>query len=248
MDDGSPFGWNKRTQNYQYVAYELKAHTGIEVRTRTYGRTTLNTNLADNVPGVYSIDFAGYTDDTSQYVRSLPKEAFLPPGNELIVDNVDDGCAIKQTEQTWVERRKESDMVPWEKYYEVESWLNTTRWRELVNSNAWGTPLRTCLFKGAGRGLCAVEWHVQIPQAGEYEIWVYISDLAMFDKDAVQLYTIKQNGWKEMVEPGSLYKDGWMALGRFYCQEGECMVSLSDEGKEAQIIYADAVKWVRENE
>ena len=248
VDDGSPFGWNKRTQNYQYVAYELKAHTGIEVRTRTYGRTTLNTNLADNVPGVYSIDFAGYTDDTSQYVRSLPKEAFLPPGNELIVDNVDDGCAIKQTEQTWVERWKEVDMMPWEKYCEVESWLNTTRWRELVSSNAWGTPLRTCLFKGAGRGLCAVEWHVQIPQAGEYEIWVYIPDLAMFDKDAVQLYTIKQNGWKEMVELGSLYKDGWMALGRFYCQEGECVVSLSDEGKETQIIYADAVKWVRENE
>lgn len=96
--------------------------------------------------------------------------------------------------------------------------------------------------------MCAVEWHVQIPQAGEYEIWVYIPDLAMFDKDAVQLYTIKQNGWKEMVELGSLYKDGWMALGRFYCQEGECVVPLSDEGKEAQIIYADAVKWVRENE
>ena len=127
VDDGSPFGWNKRTQNYQYEAYELKAHTGIEVRTRTYGRTTLNTNLACNVPSVYSINFAGYNDDTSQYVRPLRKEAFLPLGNELIVDNVDDGCVIKQTEQTWVERWKEVDMMPWEKYCEVESWLNTTR-------------------------------------------------------------------------------------------------------------------------
>ena len=30
-----------------------------------------------------------------------------------------------------------------------------------------------------------------------------------------------------------------------YCREGECVVSLSDKGKGTQIIYADAVKWVR---
>lgn len=87
-----------------------------------------------------------------------------------------------------------------------------------------------------------VEWHAHLPKSGTYEILVYIPTI--FEENSIHWYTIIQGDKIEEIKLDNLISTKWLSLGKFYCQEGECVVSLSDKGNDTQIIYADAVKWI----
>lgn len=243
-EDDSPYFWYRRNADFQYEAYEVKAHTGIEVRTRSFMATVLHTNLALNVPESYSIPIIGYGTDTSQYVRPAAKESFFPAEGEIVVDNEGEGFSINQPGGSLLERWREGKRMPWEKYYTGVSGLATSRWKMLVREGCYGGPLRSCIAKAAGDGTCSVEWRANLPRAGKYEIWLYVPFVRFSGEEDVYVYTVKQETWQETIELGDFIPKRWILLGTFDCQSGDCAVSLSDKGQNGQIVYGDAVKWV----
>lgn len=240
IDNNGEFGFFKRYFNYQYEAYEIKAGTGIEIRTDL--SNVLKTNLSRNLPGRYEAPFTGYTTDTSQYVRSLPREAFFPPANTIIVDNEDKGCHTYQPLYSWLERWRERNKAPWEKYHTSPS-LSVSHWTTLLGG--YGHPVQSCLYKEAGKGNAFVEWHIDLPQAGEYEVWIYIPTSSGFTQQPIQHYFITQGEQEEQIAVELTSEDKWLLLGTFTFKAGECTIRLIDKGKDGQFIYADAVKWVK---
>ncbi|MDY4043185.1 MAG: hypothetical protein SOY65_05180 [Marinifilaceae bacterium] len=244
IDDGGGFSWFKRLYDYEYEAYEVKAHSGIEVRTQTYGEAVIHTNLSHNVPEMYTIGFKGYQNDTTQYIISINKEKFQLPANEIIVDNEDKGFVLNQPGLSWLERWELKNKQPWEQYYSDISGISTPRWRKIINKSNYGSPVRSCVGKAAGNGSTFAEWHAQLPETGTYEIWVYASRTSFRDQGKTQYYEIKQEKWQENMEITNFLTGQWSSLGTYECNAGECVVTLSDKGEKGQIIYGDAVKWV----
>ena len=134
--------------------------------------------------------------------------------------------------------------MPWEKYTKVMSNIATSRWQTLIGGRYYGYPIQSMVAKIAGNGSASVEWRAQLPQSGEYEIWVYIPDRAKLGEEGRQWFVVEQEEWREVVELENWSTDDWTSLGKYDCQKGECVVSLSDKGESGQVIYGDAVKWV----
>ena len=244
IDSDAPFAFGLKWRDFQYEAYEIKAHTGIEFRTRRHLGCVLHTNLSRNVPSDFGDNFCGYSDDTNQYVRPVEKEVFLPAENEIIVDNEDEGFGVSQSKLGLLERWREGSKMPWEKYTKVMSNIATSRWQTLIGGRYYGYPIQSMVAKIAGNGSASVEWRAQLPQEGEYEIWVYIPDRAKLGEEGRQEFIVEQEEWREVVELENWSTGDWTSLGKYDCQKRECVVSLSDKGESGQVIYGDAVKWV----
>ena len=126
----------------------------------------------------------------------------------------------------------------------------------MSSNGSYGELSRSYLEKKSGQGDSDVEWEVDLPEAGEYELFVYnnkslgrnsIISKGKKKKDPVQRYRFVYAGGSKVVEIAPLHaEDGWVSLGTYRFHAGKAKVTLSGKGADQyHFIYADAVKWVK---
>lgn len=188
------------------------------------------------------------------YERYIDKTFFSKNPNEIIVDNEDDDFRVVNNSSHLRDyfNCKEGD----EKYENLVSYvfLNDT-WKMLVDNDAYGSVVKSAMFRLVGKGKSCLEWSANLEKEGIYEIFVYIPRVSFKHvllpqveyteiRNRVQVYNVFLGDKEEKVLVDTRNAEGWLSIGKFHGKPGRSVVSLSDEGEPFQIMIGDAVKWV----
>ena len=173
---------------------------------------------------------------------------------EIIVDNEDDGFRLIEPKQRLLRALlfKESEYT--ESYPQGPPVMN--RWHKIYGSNYHGNGVRSAIVKTDGTGGFKAEWKAELPEEGQYEIFVWSSSEKYKAKE--YHYTVSGKGMTPEEVALSTDEEGWVSLGQFDLKAGTSFVVLDDRAPKkkptdkqeqrfsmGQRIIADAVKWVR---
>lgn len=214
----------------------------------------INTNIAQNLPSDMIYWFPKVdkqSDDKTEGIFDTDNSAFEYDPKDIIVDNEDKGFRlIESNQKTTLQslfKKEEND-----KYKNLNPWWPPTRWTATVGTNFYGDYINSSYYKKAGSGKNQAVWTAQIEEPGIYEVFVYNANNSPRwgpPQTTLQYYTVKHAEGEEEVSIET-QKDNqqWISLGTFYFNSGEATITLNDKGSiPNQIIYADAVRWVFQN-
>lgn len=245
--------------------FQVKARSGIKVSRviscKMASFITLNTNISSNLPTRLTMcprDMELIPDSVS-FIHDIDESYFSSTEDEIIADNEDDGFKI-------LNNSPQFDLLDYfagsksnSKYCDPGlPIMPNNRWYDYIDMKAYGLKTRSAMFKPAGKGIPACEWAINLKTAGKYEIFAYIpnSFVSLVFKAGeenrrepfMQIYNvISGDDAKESVIE-TRYKEGWVSLGIFDLVSGTNKVVLLDQGMRNQLIFADAIKWVRVND
>ena len=207
----------------------------------------ISTNFAMNNPSLFSFEDFPQGSRISEPIEGIfdaDTIVFAPEAGVYIVDNTDPGCRV-------VEDRRVLDKV----YAKSESSYKGTRWREAAMGDSYGEPVKSYLTKRSGDGVSAVEWEVNLPESGKYELFVYndnsvdagLVKSGWLTAPRVQTYRFAHAEGEETIELLPLEEaNGWVSMGVYQFNAGMAKINLSGQGADPnQSIVADAVKWVK---
>ena len=239
------------------------------------GTLFFSTNFSRCIPERKSFDNISLQegDLPAECIFPLEKNQFYPPG-EIIVDNEDEGFHLIDSSgnrfKRWAERLAEEDT---EGYNYGIDFKKDTWGRPFILDNVYGEEIHSAFVKVAGSGNCKAEWKTKLPEAGTYEIFAYRAKSGGIDleytyesncpgmKNYYTIYT--PEGCEEIVWEVTQEEADWISLGTFDLPAGESRIILDDRGvppieekaepgmplmgsgKTAQLVVADAVKWVK---
>lgn len=240
----------------------------------------LHTNLSANLPATYSRYF-DLEEEGAQYYPVVEQLATVPsawqplvvkafgtqPG-EIIVDNEDEGFRVVESKvRQFFSQGEYAGTLDFVKG-EIYGWVPS------VFSYAWGGRMRSFYAKMVGNGGSRVEWTAELPEGGEYDLYVHYLNLQprFQQSDSVRYcYGLEQGELKAgveiyfgkddeechvTVEANDGYEEDyyyhlreynadWVPLGRFVLDAGKVVLKLYDRGISGRLIFADAVKWVK---
>lgn len=219
------------------------------------GRVTINTLVSQNLPLEQEISFNDFElNKKAQGIDELSISKDFTPfsiKDEYVVDNEDTSFVFHKAEQkSWLKRILDIGSDDTTKYIGIRWWRPPSDWRATINSDAYGKFIHSAYFTRAQDGNSSVEWNVNLPANGYYDVYTNIIKPRMGfrrrnEKDETAYhYTIYHDDGKEEVTVELQNADeGWSLLGSFYFSEGSAKVELSNESPSG-IIMADAVKWL----
>lgn len=237
-----------------------------------YGDMESNYLLSTNYSGCLPRHFLFYADSRPIDVETIPPmkiasltEKEFHPANVIIVDNEDKNFRLIDSSSNRLKRLAEK-MKPEDdlEYHDFGFSIEPDSWSfPALNNYAYGKYLRSVYTKPVGSGKFKAEWTAELPQKGTYEIFVHIPQCEQGGGDVnfhsnlpgmKYYYTVNTPEGKEEIVIEILEEDeSWISLGRFTLPAGKSQVILDDRGiptnnekGQAQLIVADAVKWVRE--
>jgi len=237
-----------------------------QVRWKGYANSfVLDLGLADNFPSAINLivrparpgsaDRMPCTNDTTTGAWTIPVSACQVPSGEIIVDNEDQGFQLIVPQG-----KKFRDYFFTDKNY-VSYWGGTAprmgRWTKVYAAEYYGERYKSVYMKTRGTGNFKAEWTTEIPEEGNYEIFVMHPEMLSLPPKK-QYYTVRGED-KEDEEILSDYVGGtWHSLGIFPLKRGKASVILDDRAPNKEKteqekrsafgetrIIADAVKWVR---
>lgn len=226
-------------------------------------RISLFTGLSQNNPGIFNYT-PGKNDisvvDTLQGIFNTDSTIFIPNPNEIIVDNQDPDFKIISPSKSkrWFELFKASStsehIEQWETPYQRPQ-TSSKDWKILYGNNSHGDIIQSVYHKLSGQGEYKAVWEIDIPQAGEYDLFFYhnnlhwsIGDIKIDSdmKNGKLYYTVYTPDEKrEIILETETCTTGWNPIATFHLPRGKTSVTLDDRGVSRQIICADAIKWVR---
>lgn len=183
---------------------------------------------------------------------------FLVPPGEYIVDDTERGFLL----YTSAGDRMDVPEVVLDRQWPKRG---SFPWRAYTATNAYGSPEHRYLSKTSGLGNLCAAWEAELPETGKYEVFVFNNAFESKDHEPRGAGTMKSpEGTKTLRMPGQTYTVvhadgretvvvetrnadwGWVSIGTYAFEKGKARVELSDAGVyPAQMIYADAVKWVK---
>lgn len=240
----------------------------------------IHTNLSANIPQVYSRQFWTRLEPPSPHTEREPLDTscFLASAKEYIVDDENAGFRVVEEKSRRLFMHALSSDKETVKYGSSIDFLlkKSPGWVASVFSGAYGNPVRSFHGKTAGKGNSWVEWETELLEAGEYEVFVYQTDLNkrfQFNADLYSYYYTLEQGNLSVVDivvdvnqrderkirtkendgieneiVYSMYQEpnDWVPVGTYYLEKGKVKMKLYDRGAfPGQLIFADAVKWVK---
>lgn len=225
-----------------------------------------NTLLSQNIPSsMMKFGLNAEKDEKAkaeEYERVIESPVAIESEGELIVDNVDPGFstndpALENPLRKFVEKRKKSDS---ESEYVGEGFGQApTTWSLNANADYFGKVEHSAMLIRSGDGSKTVTWKRELPSAGYYDVYVYLTEQRRFrrgpggpggpgggrqDPEGKYVYSVKSDDGAQEVEIETKdFENGWNLLGSFYISSDSAEVTLTDKGG-ADRIVADAVKWV----
>lgn len=238
----------------------------------------LHTNFSATLPGNY----IELLPDKMEEIFSYPGEGvpidtniFLNAPDEIIVDNEDEGFHITRSKsQKTLFGSVIHKEIP--EYAETRDFLKQdfVDWIPSLYSNAYGVAKRSFYCKMVGNGESKVEWNANLPEDGDYEVFVYqleLHTLYQMGKDSVAYsYVLNQGDFEADIcvgvrvffrdvylkdntgfedEFSTYFRYGsWISVGTYRLSAGPVRLTLYDRGKTGSFIFADAVKWKKVND
>ena len=222
----------------------------------------IHTLLSQNIPSVLKfntppIPISLHHPETGIFL--IDSNEFLSSADEYVVDNSDTGFQLYNFDGLLLEKNKIINTKGMQ-----TSEKTTSKWACFYSHNAYGCPEQSYASKECGSGKALAEWRVELKESGIYEIFVFNNRVSpeenekrwiegkknpMFgqQRTPVQYYTIIHEDTEDSVElETNNAAAGWTSLGKYTLPAGVAKVVLSDKGAYPyQVIYADAVKWVK---
>jgi ABC-type transport system involved in multi-copper enzyme maturation permease subunit len=260
--------------------YEIGAGRTKEVQLVFYTAPrvmTVNTLLSGNIPSSFSVFLRSANEKTvanpQEYARDVETAVNMYTEGEIVVDNEDPGFSfVSVSRESKVKkyidaRKEENDRI---NYRTMNPWWTPSTWTQVAHSAMFGQTIRSGLVVRSGDGSNTASWCTLMPQAGFYEVYVYIPVSAMFsgsqgggrgegrgmggggrsggpefaDKGTVYHYKVASNEGTEEVEFAlDRPEDGWNLLGTFHFPADTATVTLTNSTNGSRVV-ADAVKWV----
>ncbi len=252
------------------TAYEIGLIMDQQVR-----MMTVNTMISENLPSSVMYPFPDIEKKRMAGVESYYETELvttLAQPNELVVDNEDRGFSVH--EEGTSNRlsgllgidQKDSDY----KYQPMAFWRPPMTWVLSTNSGFYGDYIRSAYYTRSGDGERSVEWEVDIPEPGYYEVSVFLDDMlsrmsrgrgrggdggrggdnrgSSSNKiNDVYHYTVfHDEGQEEVAKALANIEDGWNLLGSFYFSAGKAKVVLTNQNS-GRMVVADAMKWEKQN-
>lgn len=195
------------------------------------------------------LDGSAVTDASP--LEGVVEAAWAPPDPAVVVvDDLDDGFRVAATGGgrgvRLVARGVEGEAdrgLP-----RVEGGRPPGEWSRATSASAWGRYRHTVAWRRGGNGETAAEFAAEIPEAGEWELELYLPDRQRFR------FVREWGVWTVVVDDGAGTREteldagvagrGWNPIGTFELPAGEVVVRLSDD-TESRIVVADAVRWRR---
>ena len=224
----------------------------------------VHTNLSANIPQVYSRQFWTRLEPPPSHVEREPLDTscFLASAKEYIVDDESAGFRVVEEKSRRLFIHALSSDKDTVKYGSSIDFLlkKSPGWVASVFSGAYGNPVRSFHGKTAGKGNSWVEWETELPEAGEYEVFVYQTDLNkrfQFNADLYSYYYTleqghlnvadivvdvnqrderkihtKKNDGSENEIVYSMYQESndWVPVGTYYLEKGKVKIKLYDRG------------------
>jgi hypothetical protein len=281
---GVPGGGSANTEQR---AYEIDPGTSKEIQIMVFDvprMVTINTLISGNIPSTFSTFLRSAVRDEyaelSEYERVVELADSRTAKGEYIVDNEDAGFTyITKTSESklkqYIEARKENtERIA---YAAMSIYRNPARWTHVAHTGFYGQSIRSALLSASGDGGNRAIWEAALPEAGFYDVEVYIPMSAMLrppgrgrrgsgrseqgssrqggrggpsfgDEGADYNYTIASPaGSDEIKFILSNISEGWNKIGSFYFPADTASIQLSNLSSGNRVI-ADAVKWVYKSE
>ncbi|OQX95548.1 hypothetical protein B6I21_04840 [candidate division KSB1 bacterium 4572_119] len=222
----------------------------------------LNTLVSKNLPGTINNRF----DELEMNEKAIAFEGerlvddpirIVSPG-EIVVDNEDPGFAILSSqEQSALRKLFQGDKADdEEKYIGFNFWRAPNRWRATTYSDFYGKYVHSAHYLKAGKGNKKVSWSTEIKESGTYDVYCYTPDVRMpwmrgrrgrgrkyIEQFNYVIY--HDDGQEEVALNMEDTEEDWTYMGTYYLSEGIAKIELSDQSK-GRIVFADAVKWVKQ--
>ena len=241
----------------KWYTYHIPAGTSWKIK-KIYHEKPLvlyiDLNLSQNLPsGIMqgSIDdIIRSTSHVSDGQFAMDTREFLPDPTEFIVDNEDPGFRLKSSEKKKISSLLNKEK---EKIYTFASYSTRTpskklpsQWTFYVNPKYYyGNSIKSCVCKASGKGDSHVSWTTELPENGQYEIFIYAPPSFPSYKGLYEQYYsfTTQEGLKDITLKNDYHNSQWLSIGVYDLTAGENTITLSDKGEPDQLICADAVKW-----
>jgi len=258
------------TSNDPSYHFFLQPHEAKEVRYNKNTNILSLNSLTYNIPGSTSYfhfiprrrkgskTITADTEKPTWETISISPSLFLPPTDEIIVDNDDSTCYREEPPLLLLQRLWKQPQ-PGLTHQNILN-PNVSRWTHVFQENAHGTYRKSFLYKMGGKGQAKVIWETTIDVPGTYEVMALVHDRTpnAYTSSAISFsgnnqkkaeglvyhYTI-HNGKTNEVEITAQKKAEWVSLGTYHFPTGKAQVILDDRGKSNQFIIADAMKWIK---
>ena len=258
---------NETTDNCRSYVIKPGECKRIIVHEDTEHSLILTTNFSGNFPKNIRFNSGGSSLSgpvPKEGVTLIEKTQFYPPG-EIIVDNEDENFHLIDSANN---RKRLADLIKKENDDEYFPCSNTKEngWNlPFLLKDFYGEYIRSAFTKKSGTGKFKAEWIADLPEAGKYEIFIHRPHYTeggkyIFTTDYPGMknyYTVyTPEGKEEIILEVQKGDPSWVSLGTFTLPKGESRVMLDDRGVDliqdehstyAQLVVADAVKWVKTN-
>ncbi|GET34106.1 xanthan lyase [Prolixibacter bellariivorans] len=172
--------------------------------------------------------------------------------NETIVDNEDPEFKLVQPESSsFLKKIFQAQLMDNEdqKYKGLNFWRPPVEWTLTTNTNFYGKTVRSAYYTKGGTGDREAIWNVPIKDAGYYTVFAYVPKINMRwrgEDKGEYTYTIHHDDGEDHPAVDIKNTDGgWVELGAYYFSPDTAKIELTNK-TEASIVYADAVKLVKE--
>lgn len=221
---------------------------------------TINTLASKNIPQTIMQNFGRVEEDLKvqpaegEVILNEPVATLQP--NEFVVDNEDPGFEHTVSENAsllhkWIIKDDETGL----KYSGFNSWRPPLNWTLTTNSGFYGLYVRSAYYLKAGTGDQEATWNLPVEQAGNYDIYTYITPQrgrggpgrrggGGEEKGEYQFFIHHDDGETEQSLQVNTAEAGWNLLGSFYLSPENSKVVLTNKTT-MQTVVADAIKIVK---
>jgi hypothetical protein len=171
---------------------------------------------------------------------------------EIIVDNEDTGFSfVQEDDQPFLKRLVHKKDKEQNKYSAIRFWRPPSRWLTSLRTEFYGKYIHSGVYTKGGIGNQKVIWQTHLPYKARYDVYCYIAKIDMSRGPKTKGKTADYNflvshddGVQKVTLNYDELEQGWNLLGSYFISGDTGKVEMTNKSS-SDIIYADAVKWVR---
>ena len=217
-------------------------------------RMGIYTFISQNLPNTLIFDYSGF--DELRKVPVVDTILVYDPGtknqdkSETIVDNEDSGFSIVQADDQPFLKRLVHKKDKKEKHYTaIRVWNPPSQWLPSLRTEFYGKYIHSGVYTQGGLGNTKVVWQTNLPAKATYDVYCYIAKMNMFrgrkpPRTDYNFLVSHDEGIQQVTLNYNELEKGWNLLGTYYISGDTARVEMTNKST-GQLIYADAVKWVK---
>lgn len=184
------FGGGPGSMSTENRLYEVEAGTTKEVQLLFYDQPrmlTINTVISGNIPSSFGVFLRSAevksVSPLEDYDKVIGYSTAGDNTNEIIVDNEDEGFDyVSVSNESKIKKYIDSRKKPTAniEYGSLSQYWSPAVWTPVAHSAYYGQTIRSAMVSRKGDGSNKARWSAVMPEAGFYELYVYIPVSAMF--------------------------------------------------------------------